>query len=143
MLQASSSKSCSPCRKRRSYSWMPAILVAILPKCPFCIMAYSGAITMCSGNMYPNIGGWSSYLTMGLAIMVIIGILFNYKGTKSLIAASISLIGIAFLVSSQFYSIGQTNYYIGVFFIFFGIWFNGSFFYFYHRYFNSKANSYI
>lgn len=141
MTEISLQKSCKPCIRRRNYSWMPALLVAILPKCPFCVMAYSGAVSMCSGNMlYPNAGSFSSYITIGLAILVLVSILINYKGKRSIVAAFICLAGMGFLAISQFYSIGEVNYYIGVALIFFGIWYNASFFYFYRKYNSIKMN---
>jgi len=132
------SKCASGCHKRFQYSrasWLPALLVAILPKCPFCIMAYSGAITLCSGTtMYPNSGGPSAYLAIGLAILVLISILINFKGKKTWIALGISSIAILLIVSSQFYFISSTQYYIGTGLLLFGIWYNGSFSYFYKKY---------
>lgn len=144
MAHISRSKSCTPCKRRKSYSWMPAILVAILPKCPFCIMAYSGAISMCSGNqLYPNAGGISSYITLGIAALVIVSMILNYKGLKSIVAIGICLSGMVFLAISQFYAMSQEVYYVGVVLIFFGIWYNGSFFHFYNKYIRNKTNDLI
>lgn len=120
---------------RLSISWLPAVIIAVLPKCPFCIMAYSGALTLCSGSkIYPNAGGASAYITLGLCLVVLLGIIFNYKGSRTLIALFIALTGILFVFSSQFVFIGKFNYYTGVILLFFGIWYNGSFAYFYRNY---------
>jgi hypothetical protein len=126
---------CASTKKRRTYSWIPAVLVAILPKCPFCIMAYSGAVTMCSGNMlFPNAGTTASYLTVGLAALVIFGILLNRKGRKTWVALALASTGILFLIIGQFYFISMISYYLGVLLLFFGIWLNGSLPYFYRKY---------
>jgi len=127
---------CTPCNKKKtSYSWMPALLVAILPKCPFCVMAYSGAISMCSGNnLYPNAGGIMSYITIGLALIVLISFAFNYKGSKTVIAMLIAMVGVALLFISQIYTMSSPLYYTAVVILFFGIWFNGSFFHFFNKF---------
>ncbi|MEL6654894.1 MAG: hypothetical protein AAFP77_10895 [Bacteroidota bacterium] len=115
-------------------SWFPALAVAILPKCPFCLMAYSGAVSLCSGNMlFPNAGTWASYLTMGLAVVVFLSIILNRKGSKTWFALGLVTIGIVFLVAGQFLFISEFNYYLGVGFLFFGIWLNGSFLHYYHK----------
>lgn len=128
----------SACSNRLRYhraSWLPGLLVAILPKCPFCIMAYSGAFTLCSGTtMYPNAGGLSAYIALGLAVLVLISILVNYKGKKTLVALTLSAVAILLIISSQFYFISSIQYYIGTCLLLFGIWYNGSFSHFYKKY---------
>jgi hypothetical protein len=117
-----------------SYSWVPAVVVAVLPKCPFCIMAYTGAMSLCSGTMlYPNADSWISYLILGVAALVLGGIALNHKGKKTWLALGLATLGVAALVVGQFYHISQTIYYLGVVLLFFGIWVNGSFFHFYHK----------
>lgn len=125
---------CSPKKKKRSYSWLPAIVVAVLPKCPFCVMAYSGAVTMCSGMRYPNAGSWEAYLSLGLAVFVLVGIAFNRKGKRTRIALGIASLGILLLFLGQFLIISMSNYYLGVALLFFGIWYNGSFTYFFKKF---------
>ena len=116
------------------FSWFPALAVAILPKCPFCLMAYSGAVSLCSGNMlFPNAGTWASYLTIGLAVVIFLSIVLNRKGRRTWFALGLVTIGIVFLVAGQFYFISQVNYYLGVLFLFFGIWINGSFWHYYQK----------
>jgi len=84
--------------------------------------------------LYPNAGSIMSYITIALALVVVGSIVFNQKGTKTWIALLLALIGIAFLVAGQFYFISSINYYIGVGLLFFGIWLNGSFLHYYHKY---------
>ena len=134
-MKTCNSHKCSSSKKRFDASWVPAIVVAILPKCPFCIMAYSGAISMCSGrDLYPNLGNFSSYALIFLASLVLLGIALNRKGRRTWIALAIAALGIAFITIGQFYLVSALNYYIGVVLLFFGIWYNGSFLYFYNKY---------
>jgi len=128
----------SSCKKKRYFNavpWLPAFLIAILPKCPFCIMAYSGAISMCSGKMiFPHADTTSSYILLGLSIVVLISILLNHKGKKTIIAGTLAFTGIIILLFSQFYFPSEPLYYLATALLFFGIWFNGSFEYFYKKY---------
>ena len=126
--------------KRLNYSsWVPVFIIAVLPKCPFCVMAYSGAISLCSGNMYfPNSHAYSAYIIVGLSIITLSGIILNNKGRRTIIAAIVATIGILFLAISQFYSLSEHLYYLSVGLLFFGIWYNGSFHYFYRNYFDKK-----
>ena len=134
-----------PCKKncqnnyvKKSYSWLPALFIAIIPKCPFCIMAYSGALTLCTGTkMYPHADTTTSYISIGLAVFVLLSILFNYKGHKTNYALFLTSIGMFLLIMSQFYWISEYLYYAGVGFLFFGIWYNGSFSFFFQKYKNS------
>ncbi len=126
-------------KKSSAYSWLPAILIAILPKCPFCIMAYSGAMSLCSGKMlYPHANSSAGYIIVGIALIVLLGIVFNFRGRRTWIAATIAGLGICLLAISQFYYISEVLYYVAVVLLFFGVWFNGSFYYFYDRFINRK-----
>jgi len=126
-------------RSNGRLSWIPAVLIAILPKCPFCVMAYSGAMSLCSGRMlYPNAGGWSGYVTVGVAALVLISILINRRDGRTHIAALIALLGISLLAYSQFVVMSSIIYYLAVSILFFGIWYNGSFLHFYHTYFKKR-----
>ena len=129
----------STCKKKARYSslsWLPAVLIAILPKCPFCIMAYSGAMSMCSGKMlFPNADTYSGYFIVGISLIVILGILLNFKGPKTWWAVSFALFGSVIIAISQFITLSEHIYYTGVLMLFFGIWLNGSFTHFYHKYF--------
>ena len=116
------------------YSYLPAILVAVLPKCPFCIMAYSGAMSLCSGKMlYPNAHASSAYLLLGIALIVVLGIRLNFRGTRTWIATAIASLGVLLLLISQLFYPSEELYYAAVAILFFGIWINGSFLYFYRR----------
>jgi hypothetical protein len=126
---------CQNTSNKKFPSWLPALFIAIIPKCPFCIMAYSGAFTLCSGTkMYPHTDATFSYISTGLAVFVILSILFNYKGNKTKYALFFTSIGMLLLLMSQFYWISENLYYAGVGFLFFGIWYNGSFSFFYQKY---------
>ncbi len=147
MKNCSSRNHCKNSRYLSMLSWMPGILIAILPKCPFCIMAYSGAVTLCSGtSLYPNSGSTAVYLSLGIALFIIVSIAFNYKGRRTMISLGICSLAIGLLLLSQLVLMDSAIYTVASLILLFGIWYNGSFFYFYnkikyslrHRFLNSN-----
>ncbi len=80
--------------------------------------------------MYPNAGNISTYITVGFAVIVLLGILLNRKGVRTFHAGLIAMAGIFCIVASQVLWISMLLYYAGVSILFFGIWYNGSFAYF-------------
>ena len=110
------------------------ILIAVLPKCPYCILAYSSAITMCSGTkLYPQYPGWNSYIMLGLAVLTFLLILLNYRGKRTIAAAALVGTGSLLMLACQFYTFNINHYYIGTFLVLFGVWVNASFRYFYRQ----------
>jgi len=131
MSLTDSTCACPSKKKKRSqgnYSIFSGILIALIPKCPYCILAYSSAITMCSGTkLYSHTPGWTSYLLLVLAALTLLFILMNYKGKRTIAAASLATTGSLLMLTSQFYTFDINHYYIGTFLLLFGVWVNGSF----------------
>ena len=110
-------------------------------------MAYSGAVSLCSGtSLYPNSGSTAIYLSLGIGIFIIATILLNNKGRRTMISLAICSIAIGLLLLSQLVLMDSTVYALASLILLFGIWYNGSFFYFYdkckhslrHRFLNSN-----
>ncbi len=122
-------------KERKSISPIfTGIMIAILPKCPYCILAYSSAITMCSGTkIYTHTPSWTSYILLSLAALTIFFILINYKGKRTIIAASLAGSGCLLMLASQFYTFNINHYYLGTFILLFGVWVNASFRFFYRQ----------
>ncbi len=103
------------------------IIIAVLPKCPLCALAYSSAITMCSGTMYEHTADWTSYISIVLCALTLGLVLYNYKGYKTLTAAAMIATGGFLLGYAELVSGNVTAYYWGCAIVFVGIWINGSF----------------
>jgi len=124
----------SKIKKRTIFPLFTGTLIALIPKCPYCILAYSSAITMCSGSkLYPQLPGWTSYLLLGLAVLTLLFILVNYKGRRTIIAALLVGTGGALMLACQFYTFNMNHYYMGTFLLLFGVWVNASFRYFFRK----------
>ncbi len=135
----SSNCSCKPRKKRTTFkspylSFIAGLFIALLPKCPFCILAYSSAITLCSGKtLYNHDPGWTSFISIALALFTLVVILLNYKGRKTIIAAILVLIGSLFLIYSEMYTGDIYQYYWGTAFLLLGVWLNANLMYFYQK----------
>jgi hypothetical protein len=129
-------KNCGGCKKRisvkKNYNLLTVVLLTILPKCPFCVMAYSSTLMLCNKDtlIEKSINHSSSlsiYITAFFCLVAILGLLLNYKDNRTKYAISIASLGSALIMYSIIKSGGQELYYFGVSIIFFAIWFNGSF----------------
>ena len=128
-------------RRESTPSLITGLLIAIVPKCPYCILAYSSAITMCSGSkLYSHEPSWTSYLLIALAVLTVVFILLNYKGLRTIIAASLATSGSLLMLMSQFYTFEINHYYLGTFLLLFGIWVNASFRFFLRRWIKPMFN---
>lgn len=107
------------------------IILAILPKCPFCIMAFTSTAMLCGeGAIIEDVITHNSAFTIlitGFFGLITLGaILGKRKGKKTGYAFSIALLGIAMIMYSVARSGGQSLYYAGLIFVFIGVWLNGS-----------------
>lgn len=123
-------KKCNSTRKVytfRNSSFFSAILIILLPKCPFCIMAYSSAITICGGqDIYMSSNNWVSYIPLVLAAIVFIMIVLNQKGMRTWIAAVITLISIFLIVLSHQLILPADFYNVGGVGLLISVWINGN-----------------
>jgi hypothetical protein len=116
---------------KKSYGFFAGLLLAILPKCPFCIMAYSSTVVLCGKDtLIENQHHYNSVLSISLtaifSALIIIGIFFNYRGSRTKYALALAVLGILFILNSVIRNGGQELYYIGVSIVFLSIWLNGS-----------------
>lgn len=123
-----------PKRKAKSLSVLSGLLIVLLPKCPFCILTFSSAITLCSGaKIYQHAPGWASFISIGLAAATLALLAWNYKGRRTLAAAALVLVGSYFIISSELWTGELAEYYWGAFFLLLGVWVNGSFYFFFRQ----------
>lgn len=121
--------------KDTSVSLFGGILLALLPKCHFCILAYSSAITVCGrGTYYDHSPTWTSFISIGLACLTLIFIVMNRRGRRTWVAASLVIVGIVIIAVSELYTGEMLQYYAGAFILMMGVWINANFLYFYRVY---------
>ncbi|MEL6536661.1 MAG: hypothetical protein AAFQ98_14680 [Bacteroidota bacterium] len=126
-----SCNSCAPAKKRQANggtSLVSLLLVVILPKCPFCIMAYTSAITMCGGPaMYWQSNNWVSYIPLVLSVVILAMILLNWRGIRTWFALAMAMAGAFLILSTHQLWLSPTYYSWGSGLLFVAIWANGSF----------------
>jgi hypothetical protein len=116
---------------KKKYGFFAGLLLIILPKCPFCIMAYSGTVMLCGKNtlienQYNNNSILSISLTALFCSLIIAGLLLNFRGTRTKYALVLAGLGILMILNSVIRNGGQELYYLGVSILFIAIWLNGS-----------------
>jgi hypothetical protein len=115
-----------PNRKIQKSSYFIGLLLAILPKCPFCAFGYSAVLTLCSGkSIHTYIPNYLHWLPIALAILLVVSLIWNFKGRFSYYALWLAVIGTAFVAYAELQTGNETIYYIGVVLLFGSILLNG------------------
>jgi hypothetical protein len=123
-------------KKIRNSSYVLGLFIAILPKCPFCAFGYSAVITMCSGkNLHTYSPSSLNWLPILLAFLLLISLLWNFKGQTSYYAIAIAVFGTGIIAYSELITGSEITYYIGVLILLISVLLNGRF-----RYLFKKIN---
>ncbi len=138
MERAADSNDCRSCRKvkktKQQPVWLAGFLLVILPKCPFCVLAYSSTIMLCGKDAVTSktnlhYSETTILFTLGLCLVTLAGIAFNRRDTRTLYALGLAFAGSIMATLSAMYGGGEYLYYAGVLLIFSGVWMNGSLLY--------------
>ena len=116
---------------KKKFSFIAGVLLALLPKCPFCIMAYSGTVILCGRDTviesrYNHYSMISIAVTALVCALIIAGIVLNYRDQRTKYALILSGLGILMILNSVIRSGGQELYYLGVAIVFLAVWLNGN-----------------
>ena len=113
--------------KSSSASLLSTVLLIILPKCPFCIMAYSSAITICGGpDMYMMSNNWISYVPLVLALFINLMLFFNWRGQRTFYALLIAMAGFTLISLTHQLVLSPVFYNLGAGMLLMSIWLNSS-----------------
>lgn len=131
---------CRPCKKKKRVSkgkkqvgLLTTVLLVLLPKCPFCVMAYSGTFILCGKAGGVSETGSSSpttiFITLFFCLLVLLSILFNYRDARTRYALLLAVAGSVVIMYSVTAGGGLPFYYAGVILVFTGVWLNASLLY--------------
>lgn len=121
-------------RKRESIPLVLSILIAILPKCPFCVFGYSSVMVLCSGSkVYEYEPGPMSYFPLAIVLAVVVSLMWNYRGRRTWWALALALTGGLILAHAQQVTGNPQEYFIGVALVFSGVFVNGIFMHFWQK----------
>jgi len=106
-------------------------ILVILPKCPFCIMAFTSTAMLCGEGINMEVSKtYNSNLTIlitaVLGLITLASLILNRKGKRTWYALLLSIVGLGCLLFSVVKYGGQPLYYTGIVLVFFGVWLNGS-----------------
>ena len=133
---------CKPCNKRKEVSekkkpvgLLTTIFLILLPKCPFCLMAFSSTVILCgeAGGVSEITNSYSSattfFITSFFCVTVLLSILLNYRDIRTKYALLMAATGCLLIMCTVSVGGGLPLYYAGVMFVFIGVWLNGSLLY--------------
>jgi|GEM_PF-1719959 hypothetical protein len=117
---------------------VPGFLLVILPKCPFCFMAFGSSMLLCSeGVTIVSHRVYNSATTIWVAALVcllaIAGIALVQRGRRTRWALVLAVIGSALVMTSVIRAGGLTLYYTGALLITFAFLLNTSLLCIWHR----------
>lgn len=144
MRSVSANVSCAPCKNsskkvllQKQTGVVAGILLALLPKCPFCYMAFSGTLMLCGSGSGMFTKTFSSLPTqifsVTFCLLTLLFIVLNFRDKRTLSAIALAVVGSAMVIYSTTIAGGLMLYYSGVVIIFFGVWLNASLLYFINR----------
>ncbi|MBC6492334.1 hypothetical protein ACFSQD_02400 [Flavihumibacter stibioxidans] len=108
---------------------LAGIILAVLPKCPFCVLAFSSTMVLCGkGGAASSTELHSSTSTLLISLffclLTITSLFLSYKDRRTWYAVGLAVAGSTCIIISVLHSGGQPLYYLGVAIILSGIAFN-------------------
>jgi len=124
-------KKCYSFRRLSAYrgtSYISTLLIILIPKCPFCIMAYTSAITMCGAqDLYLNSNNWVSYIPLLLSGVIITMIMLNNRGVRTIFSGVIAFVGFLMILFTHQLFLPANFYNWGTILLVVAIWTNSNF----------------
>lgn len=118
-------------QEKNKFGLAGGLLLAVLPKCPFCIMAFTSTAVLCGKDTLiesqsTHNSSTTIYLAAFFCLLIIAGILFNFRGIRTIYALTLSFPGVLMIMYSVIRNGGHDLYYSGLFIVFMAVWLNGS-----------------
>ena len=121
-------------------SFLTTLLIILIPKCPLCIGAYAGAALLFFDVEGSELAPYFVHIRPILGVMIVVLVLMNYRGQKTIVAATMSILALTFLLLSIYSKIEIFPMWLIYVVFVLSIWFNGNFEYFF-KYLGSKLQT--
>jgi hypothetical protein len=120
---------------KKNFSFFVGFLLALLPKCPFCFIAFSSTFVLCDeAGTFTDTHTHSSTTTILLSTLfcaiALVSLFLNYRDSRIRYALLLVLAGSLIILLSVTKVGGLALYYSGVAFVFCGVWLNGNLLFF-------------
>ncbi len=114
-----------------SMSLLSTILLILIPKCPLCLTAYMSAMVLFFDIENEQLVPVLLHAKPVLGVLILLMILLNFRGRRTLISLGIASVAMIFLVLKTYYATPLLPDWLLYTVFFFAIWHNGNFQYFY------------
>ncbi|ULQ52756.1 hypothetical protein [Flavihumibacter fluvii] len=128
---------CSPCKggsappmhPKKSIGILAGILLAVLPKCPFCVLAFSSTIVLCGKGgdetfNQTHSSPLSIYISLFFCFITLLSLALSFKDKRTWYALAFAFAGSCCIIYSVAIAGGQVLYYTGVLIVLTGIGMN-------------------
>lgn len=135
-METANTKCCPKTKEKKinagdGASFLTTILLILAPKCPFCVMAYTGSLLMFFDIKQTAIMPYVAHFKPTLGALVIVIIAINYKGRKTMISLAIGCMALILLLLANYAYTPILSEWLLYAAFFFAAWYNGNFQYFY------------
>jgi hypothetical protein len=124
-------------------SWLPSslsFLIILLPKCPFCIVAYTSSMAMCGASpLVSHHTDWGAWVALFLGSVILYSIYRNRRGPGTAFAVAMAFVGLLLVTIGVFVADAFVCYYLGSIVLLLAAFFNGSGFRFINMLFSYKV----
>ena len=107
--------------KSRTASFLGSIIILLLPKCPFCMVAYSSTITFCgTAGVFTDTKhhtDWGAHAAIFISVLLTVSMMLTYKLSRGyfryLSMAAMAVCGSLCMYIGIFHATSMTCYYAG------------------------------
>lgn len=111
-------------------SFITTVFIVLLPKCPLCIAAYSGAILLFFDMDISELSTAYIHVKPILGVIILFLILVNRKGKRTVYASVVALLALLLLVTLTYLDSNVISEWLIYVLFIFSIWLNGNLAYF-------------
>ncbi|MBZ5858339.1 hypothetical protein [Flavihumibacter profundi] len=123
------SESKPPSKREKGIGLLSGIILAVLPKCPFCVLAFSSTMVLCGkgGSVSSTVSHThpvTLYISLFFCSLTLVSLTLSFKDKRTWYALGLALAGSSCIFYSVTTAGGQALYFTGVLIMLTGIGMN-------------------